>query len=129
MTTWSIFCRARSFSYFNTSINFDISSSSRKPILLCLIDDSLGASVFALFLDNIVFVFVFVLDVVDATSTETAAGTTATTATQKGALVIPFFVYKPVTDSPFWVALLVLFAAVDSADTFSIAIDVHNVMK
>ena len=64
-----------------------------KPILLCLIDDGLGAAVFALFSDDVVFVFVFVfvLDVVDATSTETAAGTTATTALTTGGFGLPFF--------------------------------------
>ena len=48
---------------------------------------------------------------------------------QQGALVFPFFVYKPVIDSSFWVALLVLVAAVDAAVTVAIAVDVHNVMK
>ena len=93
-----------------------------KPILLCLIDDSLGAAVFALFSDDVVFVFV--LDVVDATSTETAAGTTATTALTTGGFGLPFFVYKPVIDSSFWVALLVLGAAFDASVTVAIAVSV-----
>ena len=48
---------------------------------------------------------------------------------QQGALLFPFFVYKPVIDSYFWVALLVLVAAVDAAVTVAIAVDIHNVMK
>ena len=45
------------------------------------------------------------------------------------AVVFSFFVYKPVIDSSFWVALLVLVAAVDAAVTVSISVEVHNVMK
>ena len=37
------FSMLRSFNSFNTSIHFGICSYSRKPILLCLIDDILGA--------------------------------------------------------------------------------------
>ena len=48
---------------------------------------------------------------------------------QHGALVFHFFVYKPVINSSFWVALLVFVAAVDAAVTVAIAVDVHNVMK
>ena len=48
---------------------------------------------------------------------------------QQGDLVFPFFVYKPVIDSYFCVALLVLVAAVDAAVNVAISVDVHNVMK
>ena len=44
-------------------------------------------------------------------------------------LAFPFFAYKPVIDSSFWVALLVLVAAVNTAVTVDIAVGVHNVMK
>ena len=44
-------------------------------------------------------------------------------------LVFPVFIYKPVFDSSFWVALLVLVAAVDAAVTVAIDVDIHNVMK
>ena len=43
--------------------------------------------------------------------------------------MLPFFAYKPMIDSSFWVELLVLVAAVDAAVTVAIAVDVHNVMK
>ena len=43
--------------------------------------------------------------------------------------VFPFFVYKPVIESSFWVELLVLVADVDAAVIVAIAVDVHNVMK
>ena len=48
---------------------------------------------------------------------------------QQGALVFSFFVYKPLFDSSFWVALLVLVADADAAVTVAIAVDVRNVMK
>ena len=48
---------------------------------------------------------------------------------QQGALVFPFFVYKPVIKYSFWVAFLVLFTAVNPAVTVAIAVDVHNVIK
>ena len=42
--------------------------------------------------------------------------------------LFPFFVYKPLIDSSFWAALLVLVAAVYDAVTVAIAVDVRNVM-
>ena len=48
---------------------------------------------------------------------------------QQGALVFPFFVYKPVINSSFWVAFLVIVAAVYAAVTFAIVVDAHNIMK
>ena len=48
---------------------------------------------------------------------------------QQGALVFSFFVYKPLFDSSFLVALLFLVADADAAVTVAIAVDVRNVMK
>ena len=62
-------------------------------------------------------------------TSDTAAGTTATTALTTGGFGLPFFLNKPVINSSFWVALLVLVAFVDAAATVAISVDIHNVMK